>query len=88
MSQKTTSSVARFVRYQCLAFGAKSEILANPVTVDHPILIVAPDIAFGLFVLFDDLHGWVLGGDEQFQLGALLRLFEGLDVGGGREQHC
>lgn len=80
MPQKATSSIARFVCNQSLAFGAKGEILANTIAVDHAILIVAPYIAFGLFVLFDDLHGWVLGGDQQFQLGALLGLFEGLEL--------
>lgn len=81
MPQQATSAVARFVRNQRLAFGAEGEILANAIAVDHAILIVAPDIAFGLFVLFDDLHGGIFGGDQQLELGTLLGLFERLRVG-------
>lgn len=80
MPQQTTSSVARLVCDQRLAFGAKGEILSNAISIDHAILIVAPDIAFRLFVLFDDLNGWVFGGDKQLELGSLLGFLERLNV--------
>lgn len=78
MPQQPAGAVARLVRNQRLAFGAEGEILAHAIAVDHAVLVVAPYIAFGLLVLFDDLHAGIFGGYEQLQLRPLLRLFERL----------
>lgn len=78
MAQQSAGAVARLVRDQRLTLGTQGKVLSNTVAIDHAILVVAPDVTLRLFVLFDDLHGRVFGGDEQFELGPLLRLFNRL----------